>query len=197
MGSVGVTFSTSLDGFIAYPDDTVGHLFDWYDNGEIETRPPGHPLTFRMTEASTRHWHNQADNVGAIVSGRRVFDVANGWDGIPMLDAHTFVVTHRPPAEDWQPNPKYTFVHDGVASAITQAKAEAGDRNVSIVGADIAQQALNLSLVDIVNIDLVPMLLGKGIRYFDNIDNPSMVLDGPTVIEGNRVTHLTYRVTYR
>lgn len=196
MGLVRTGFSMSLDGFVAHPDDTIDGLFDWYGNGEIETKPPGHPLTFHMTEASTRHWHELADDVGAVVSGRRTFDVTHGWDGIPMLDADTFVVTHRPPPPDWPPNERYTFVHDGVPSAIAQARAAAGGRDVTIIGVDIAQQAINAGLLDVVGVDLVPIVLGKGVRYFDNIDNPAAVFADPTVIEGRRVTHLTYRVTY-
>ena len=82
---------------------------------------------------------------------------------------------------------------DGVASAIEQAKAVAGDKWVSLSGANVAQQALALGLVDEIGIELAPVVLGRGIRFFDGLDRP-VLLDDPEVIEGERVTHLRYRV---
>jgi dihydrofolate reductase len=188
------TFSTSLDGFIADPDDDVGPLFDWHSAGDVEVRPAGYPLSLRMSEGSARHWQEMTDRAGAFVCGRRLFDHTNGWGGTPPLGMPTFVVSHRPPPENWPPHPDapYTFVTDGLESAITQAKAVAGDRVVSVAGANLAQQALKLGLVDEVWLDLVPVLLGKGIRYFD--DAGQVMLEDPQVIEGIRATHLRYRV---
>lgn len=196
MGIVFSSFSTSLDGFIAYPDDHVGSLFDWYTNGDIEVRPPGYPLTLRMSEASARHWHETADNEGAFVCGRRIFDYTQGWGGIPPMGVPTFVVTHRPPPEDWPPVPDapFTFVTDGVESAVRQARAAAGDLDVAVSGPNVAQQCLNAGLLDEVRIDLVPIFVGTGIRYFDHLIDTSIAFDGPRIIEGNGVTHLRYRV---
>jgi dihydrofolate reductase len=195
------SFSMSLDGFIADPDGNVGPLFDWYRNGDVEVPLPGYGLTFHMTEASARYWTETVPTEegapGAFVCGRGIFDYTNGWGGRPPGGHPTFVVTHRPPPQDWPPfegGAPYTFVHDGVESAIEKATAVARGGDIGVSGASIAQQALNAGLVDDVAIDLVPVFLGKGVRYFDNMD-PTIALDGPTrVVEGKRVTHLRYAV---
>ncbi|MQA78721.1 MAG: hypothetical protein GEV10_09625 [Streptosporangiales bacterium] len=194
MCAVFSSFSTSLDGFIADPHDQVGPLFDWYWNGDVEVKPAGYPITFRMSEVSARYWDG-LDKEGAFVTGRRLFDFTKGWGGNPPNGAPTFVVTHRPPPEDWPPRPDapFTFVPDGLESALDQAKATADGHDVGVAGADLAQQCLNAGLLDEVRIDLVPVLLGKGIRYFDNLD-AGVMLEDPTVVEGTRVTHLRYRV---
>lgn len=194
MGTVYSRFSTSLDGFIADPADQVGPLFDWYNNGDVEVRPPGYPITFRMSAASARYWEETA-NEGAFVTGRRLFDYTHGWGGNPPMGSPTFVVTHRPPPEDWPPHPDapFTFVTDGLESAMEQAKAAANGGDVGVAGANLAQQCLRAGLLDEVRIDLIPVILGQGIRYFDNLDE-NIELEDPQVVQGNRVTHLRYRV---
>jgi dihydrofolate reductase len=88
----------------------------------------------------------------------------------------------------------YTFVTDGVESAVTQAKEAAGDGLVEVSGPNIIQQCLNLGLIDEIRISLVPVLLGAGVPFFDNLKDTPVELDDPKVIQGNRVTHLHYRV---
>lgn len=197
MGKVIASFTTSLDGFIAYPDNTVGALFDWYSNGEVEVKPPGYPITFRMTAASADYWHRMADTEGAFVTGRRLFDFTHGWGGNPPNGVPTFVVTHRPPPEDWPPRPDapFTFVSD-LETALAKAQAVAGDHAVGVAGANIAQQCINAGRLDELRIDLAPVLLGKGIRYLDAIDADHVRLDHLETVQGNRVTHLRYQVTY-
>src|SRR5205085_11412530 len=90
----------------------------------------------------------------------------------------------------------FTFVHDGVESAITQAKA-AGDGNVGVSGPNIAQQCLKLGLLDEIRIDLVPVFLGEGVRYFEHLGSHDARLERVEVVEGEGVTHLRYRVLYR
>ena len=87
----------------------------------------------------------------------------------------------------------FTFVTDGLESAVAQAKAVAGDKTVGVAGPTIAQQCINAGLLDEVHIELVPVLLGQGIRFFDHLQRP-VVFEDPTVIEGRRVIHLVYRV---
>jgi dihydrofolate reductase len=199
MASVVSSFSTSLDGFIADPEGQVGPLFDWYFNGDVEIKPPGYPITFRMSKPSAQYWQEFTESAerGAFVCGRRVFDLTNGWDGNPPMGRPTFVVTHRPPPEGWPPRPDapFTFVTDGLESALEQAKA-AGDGGVGVSGANIVQQCLNAGLLDEVRLDLVPVLLGQGILYFDNIDNTAVEFERVQVVEGLGVTHLRYRVKY-
>ncbi|BBH70646.1 hypothetical protein ACTI_73310 [Actinoplanes sp. OR16] len=197
--TVSASFCMSLDGFVAGPDDSVGPLFDWYDGGDVEVPMAGYPITFRVSAASADYLRAQMEFArrSAFVCGRRVFDHTAGWGGNPPGGGRAFVVTHREPPADWpaQRLAPFTFVHDGVASAIGQAKP-AGGGDVSVSGPDIAQQCLNLGLLDEVRIDLVPVFLGEGIRYFANIDNPEAVLDRVEVVAGDGVTHLRYRVRY-
>ncbi|MFD9888943.1 dihydrofolate reductase family protein [Amycolatopsis sp. NPDC059027] len=198
--TVMTSFCMSLDGFVARPDDSVGPLFDWHTNGDVPVRPPGYRLGFRMSAASARYWEELIATMrdGAMVCGRRIFDHTKGWGGVAPLGVPAFVVTHRPPPQDWPPTPeaRFTFVHDGVESAVAQAKA-AGDGTVSVAGPNIAQQCLNAQLLDEVRIDLVPVLLGNGIRYFEKMDTDIAEFDRVEVVEGTGVTHLRYRVCYR
>ena len=114
----------------------------------------------------------------------------------PPGGGSAFVVTHRPPPADWPAEnlAPFTFVDD-VESAIKLAKA-AGDGGVGVSGPSIAQQCLNLGLLDEVRIDLVPVLLGEGARYFENIDTAKARFERVEVVVGEGVTHLRHRVTY-
>jgi dihydrofolate reductase len=198
--TVAASFCMSLDGFVARPDNSVGPLFDWYTGGDVEVPMVGYPITFRVAEASAAYLRAQMDLArgSAFVCGRRVFDYTGGWGGKPPGGGRAFVVTHREPPADWPADrlAAFTFVHDGVASAIAQAKA-AGDGNVGVSGPNIAQQCLNLGLLDEVRIDLVPVFLGDGVRYFEHIQNEKAELERVEVVPGDGVTHLRYRVRYR
>jgi len=189
----------SLDGIVTGPDDSVGPLFDWYSNGEVEIPMVGYPITFKVSRASADYLRRLLESAAhsAFVCGRRVFDYTNGWGGNPPGGGRAFVVTHRPPP-DWPAEQlaPFTFVQDGVESAIKQAKA-AGDGNVGVSGPNIARQCLKLGLLDEVRIDLVPVMLGEGIRYFENMDAGKAEFERAEVVEGDGVTHLRYRVHYR
>jgi dihydrofolate reductase len=151
-------------------------------------------MTFHVSEASARHLRDLMDNVRVIVSGRRLFDVAHGWAGRHPFGVPVYVVTHSVP-DGWpREDAPFTFVTDGVESAIAQAKATAGDGIVAVGGANIAQQCLEAGLLDGIGVALVPVLLGKGIRFFDNLAKTPVFLEDPEVIEGVGVTHLYYRV---
>ncbi|WP_290050000.1 dihydrofolate reductase family protein [Amycolatopsis solani] len=119
------------------------------------------------------------------------------WGGRPPGGGKAFVVTHRPPPPDWSAEnlAPFTFVGD-VADAIERAKA-AGDGNVGVSGPDIARQCLRLGLLDEVRIDLVPVFLGEGVRYFDDLGATGAELERVEVVAGEGVTHLRYRVHYR
>jgi dihydrofolate reductase len=198
MATVVAELSMSLDGFVADPSDQVGPLFDWYQNGDVEV-PTAVPdrWTFRTSEASARYLRESMERTGALVTGRRLFDVAGGWGGTHPWGVPVFVVTHSVP-EGWpREDAPFTFVTDGVERAVEQAKATAGDGWVGVAGPNVAQQCLNAGLLDEVHVDLVPVLLGRGVRFFDNLSNVPVALEGPTVIEGTGVTHLCYRVKPR
>ena len=198
MATVIAEMSMSLDGFVADPADQVGPLFDWYGNGEVEV-PTANPerWTFRTSQASARYLRETMARTGALVAGRRLFDIG-GWGevGHPWGVVPVFVVTRSIP-QGWPredaPLP-VTFVTDGVESAVEQAKATAGAGWVGVAGPNVVQQCLNAGLLDEVRVNLVPVLLGEGIRYFDNLSNAPVALEGPSVIEGTGVTHLIYRV---
>src|SRR6266536_5469739 len=174
--------SMSLDGFVAAPADQVGPLFDWYANGEVET-PTAVPerWTFRTSEASARYLREGLMKIGAEVIGRRLFDLTNGWDGAGPSGAPVFVVTHSVPEERQDKDAPFIFVTGGVASAVEQARATAGDGLVGVAGPNIVQQCLDLGLLDEVRINLVPVLLGEGIRYFDNLADSPVMLEDPQV----------------
>jgi dihydrofolate reductase len=188
--------SMSLDGFVARKDDQVGPLFDWYGNGPVET-PTAFPdrWIFRTSQASADYLREGLRNVRAMIAGRRLFDVGKwGENGMPF-GVPIFVVTHTVP-EGWpradSPLP-VTFVTDGVRSAVEQASAVAGEAGwIGVGGPSVIQQCLGEGLLDEIRISLVPALLGDGIRFFEQMEPAE--LDGPTVIEGDRVTHLVYQV---
>lgn len=198
MGNVIVNAAVSLDGFIADSTGGVGPLFDYYGSGDREVTLGDAQRVFRVT-AQTAGYLSRfgTETVGCAVIGRRLFDLTNGWNGRPATGDAVFVVTHEPP-KDWPfPEAPFTFVTDGVASAISQAKAVAGDRNVSVNAGDVGGQAINARLVDQIHLNLVPVLLGSGARFFGNYVGEPTLLGNPEVIEGDRVTHLIYRVNNR
>lgn len=195
MGKVVTGFSMSLDGFIAGPDDDVQHLFKWYFNGDTEIPFPDGRTVVKVSPASAAHIQDVHFQLGAMVTGRRMFDLTNGWGGKHPLNIPIFVVTHTVPQE-WanKEGSPFTFVTDGVESAIEQARAVAGDKNIGVDGASISQQAIKAGLVDEVGVDLMPVLLGEGVRFFDHLGTEPIELERMEVIEGTGVTHLRFRV---
>ena len=194
MGKVGTGFSTSLDGFIARPNGDVGPLFDWYFGGDTEYTVPGGNFTLKVSPQSAELLSESYGNMGALVVGRRHFDHAGGWGGRHPMDLPVLVVTHTVPQEWVYEGSPFTFVTDGVASAVEQAREVAGDKNVGVGGADIAQQCIEGGLIDEVGIDLVPVLLGEGIRFFGSLDTGFVQLETTSVVEAPGVTHLRFRV---
>jgi len=194
MGTVSMQASMSLDGFIADPSGAVGPLFDWYGNGEVEFTGADPDRVFHISAASAEYLHEAWANAGAGVIGRRLFDLTNGWNGRPRAGDAVFVVTHQPPT-DWDfPDAPFTFVTDGVRSAVAQAKAYASDKSVSVSPGDIGGQAVAAGLVDEVRVDLVPVVFGAGVRYFGDYAGSPLLLENPRVVQGDRVTHLHYRL---
>ena len=194
MATVITQASMSLDGYIADPSDNVGPLFDWYGNGDVEVTGADPDRVFRVSAASADYLRRAWANAAAGVIGRRLFDITNGWNGRPPVGEAVFVVTHRPP-RDWDfPDAPFTFVTDGVASAVVQAKEVAGDRVVSVNPGNVGGQAFQAGLVDEVLVDLVPVVFGAGVRYFGDYAGSPLLLGNPEVVQGDRVTHLRYQV---
>jgi dihydrofolate reductase len=194
MGKVVVSLTMSLDGFIANRDDSVDPIFDWYDAGDVEIKWPGNDMVSRVAPPSAAYLHDVLASAGALVVGRRVFDITNGWGGSHPVGVPVFVVTHTMPSGWPRADAPFTFVHDGVETAIRLAQEVAGEKDIAMSGPNVAQQALNAGLLDEIRVEIAPVLLGTGIRFFDGIDKAPVLLDDPVVIESTRVTHLIYRV---
>lgn len=211
MGKVALDISMSLDGFIAGPNPTLEEPLG--AGGERL-----HEWIFGLASWREQHCEsggsrNVDDEVvaeslaatGAVVMGRRMFSGGEGaWDGDPNADgwwgdtppfhAPVFVVTHhaREPLE--MEGTTFTFVTDGSESAVGQARAAAGDKNVLVAGgASLAQQVLGAGLLDELQIHLTPVLLGEGTRLLEHVD-PEVRLESTRVIESPAVTHLRFKV---
>ncbi len=194
MGNVILQATVSVDGFIANPANDVGPLFDWYQSGDTDANYGDDERDFKVNAASAAYVRDTAASTGACVIGRRLFDLTNGWSGRPAAGDAVFVVTHQPPT-DWPfPDAPFVFVTDGVAAAISQARQVAGDRDVSVMAGDVGGQILAAGLIDEIRLDLVPIVLGQGIRFFGEHTGQLRFLGNPRVIEGDRVTHLMYEV---
>ncbi|MDB4914641.1 MAG: Dihydrofolate reductase [Gemmatimonadetes bacterium] len=195
MPKVIAIMSMSLDGYVADLDDGVAEVFDWYANsGDVAIDTGGgDPMTFHVSRPSADHLHGLIAELGAVLTGRRTFDKANGWGGRHAWGP-AFVLTHHVP--DGWPRPGSTvhFVTDGIESAVRQARAAAGGRSVGVHGADTIQQLLNAGLLDEISVDIASVLLGSGIRLFDRLAGTPFVLGNPTAINGVGVTHLRYPV---
>lgn len=138
--------------------------------------------------------HAEYSATGAVLSGRRTYDLVNGWggdhhDGVPM-----FLVTHNPPESVPQGRGTYKFVTDGVESAVAQAKAAAGDKDVLLHGADVAQQCLRAGLLDEMVLHLMHLLLGEGRPMFGRLGINPVQLELMHLREAPRATHMRFRV---
>jgi dihydrofolate reductase len=193
MGKVQTHMTMSLDGYIAGLDDNPGELFDWYAAGEVSVPSANPGVAFNVDEASAQVLRELTESVGALVSGRHLFDITDGWGDSHPVGAPVVVVTHEVPANAAEKWPKTTFV-DGVEAAIGKAQEIAGDKDVTIASTDITRQALDLGLVDEVSVSLVPVLFGEGIPYFSKLDRGHVLLEDPVVVQGRRALHLKYPV---
>lgn len=143
----------SVDGYIAYPDDTVGPLFDWYGNGDVELTAGRSGWTFEVSRSSADYVQPFWDAITVTVIGRHLFDTTNGWDGKPA----------------------------------------AGDHLVVAAG-DLGGQAFTAGLIDEVAMDIVPVVLGRGVRFFGSHTDTVLLDDPDHVVQGDRVLHLHYTV---
>ncbi|OGO36265.1 MAG: deaminase [Chloroflexi bacterium RBG_16_56_8] len=205
MGKVTVDMSMSLDGFITAPNDRPGNglgdggerLHEWlYDLASWRER---HSLAGGKANRDAEVLDEAFANTGAVVVGKRMYDNAEGWGDNPPFHMPVFVLTRT--AQDTmvkEGGTTFTFVTDGVESALKQAKAAAGDKDVSVAGgANIVQQYLKAGLLDEMQIHLVPILLGDGRRLFDDLGTERIELERARVIESPGVTHLRFRVAHR
>ena len=195
MSKVIALMSMSLDGYVADLNDGVAEVFDWYfTSGNVEIHMGGvDAMTFKVSESSAEHIRGLTSELGAVLTGRRTFEVAQGWGGNHAWGP-AFVITRDIPAGWPRPNSTVHFVTDGIESAVNQAKAAAAGKSVGVHGAGTIQQLLNAGLLDEISVDIAAVLLGSGVRLFDHLSGTPAVLGNPTVIAGVGVTHLRYPV---
>ncbi|SFC01062.1 Dihydrofolate reductase [Nocardioides terrae] len=179
----------SVDGFIADDHDDVGPLFDWYFNGDQDLGS----MNMKLSAASLAYTRPMWDSIGATVMGRRLFDLTNGWEAKPPAGEHLLVVSHRPKPAGWHPEADVPF-YDDVEEAIAEAKRRAGDRVVAVTAGVMGGRALAAGLVDEVAMDVVPVVFGRGKRFFGEVDGQVLLEDPDDVVRGDRVLHLRYRV---
>lgn len=135
---------------------------------------------------------------GAVIVGRRMYDVVDGWGDQSSFGMPVFVVTNRPHPRRTAGETSYTFVKDGIRSALTQAQDAAGSKNVSVGGgARVIQQFLAAALVEEMQIHVAPVLIGAGTRLFENLGADLPRLDRLQVRESPHATHIRYQVTSR
>ena len=200
MGSVIMHNVVSVDGFIADRNDDVGPLHDWYFSGDTPIVPADNQYDhsgvgshFKVSRASADYVRSMWAGIGAIVLGRHLFDLVNGWEGRPPTGDHVVVVSHRPKPEGWHPEASYHFLDD-VTAAVDKARELAGDRDVAVNAGDVGGQILAAGLVDEVAMDVVPVVFGSGKRFFGGIDRQLLLDDPHVVIQGERVLHLKFAV---
>jgi dihydrofolate reductase len=199
-GKVVVDISMSLDGFVAGPHDGLGRGLG--DGGEaIHNWVMGGSWTyaddpaFDATGTDREVIDDSFATAGAAIVGRRMYDVVDGWGDEPAFPFPVFVVTSRPHPRRYLGTSSYTFVTDGIGSALAQAHAVAGDKAVSIGGgARLVQQYLAADLVDEVSLHISPVLLGGGTRLFDHIGDRVRQLEIVRVVESPLATHVRYRI---
>jgi dihydrofolate reductase len=202
MGKVIFENSVSLDGYTAGPNDGPDNglgdggqaLFTWYNNGDVAFPMAGTDMVFKVSQASADLLKETWSTFGSMVAGRRMFDIAHAWDGKPPGGDPTFIMTHHPPQEWVYEGSPFTFVTDGVESAVAQARQAAGDKDISIASASIAKQCISAGLLDELHLDLAPVLLGGGVQLFESLGVMPINLEIIRVIQGKGVTHLHYRI---
>ena len=202
MGKVMVDISTSLDGFITGPDDRPGQelgeggeqLHEWVVG--LAGWRKRHGLDGGETGPADDVMEEAAADVGAIVMGRRMFDLGEGpWGDDPPFRVPVFVVTHRAKETlEKEGGTTFLFVTDGIESALDQAREAAGDQNISVAGgAKTVLQLVAAGLVDEIQLHVVPLFLGRGKRLFDQLGK-EIELERMRVVDSPGVTHLKYSV---
>ena len=194
MSKVVLYMSMSVDGFITGPDDDKDHglgvngerLHDWLRSGGVD------PGSHRPPDELSATVFDEVMATGAVIVGRRTFEFAGGWagdhhDGVPI-----FVLTHAAPEEPAPGNARY--VTAGIESCVRQAKAAAAGRDILLHGAATAQECLRAGLLDVMELQLMPVLLGQGRRLFENMPPDHIELELIRDLDGPGVQHLRYRV---
>ncbi len=191
MGKVVAEFSMSLDGFIVGPNGGDDGLHDWVFKGSVPVSAGR--MTFHLaSEESARIFEESVQNAGAFVLGKRAFEAANE---NPIFQKPSFVLSGEAREKVSKGGTKITFVTDGIESALDQARVVAEEKDVYVFGgANTVQQYLEAELIDEINIALIPVLFGEGIRLFDHLGSKHIELEKIGAIDASGVTHLSYRI---
>ncbi len=193
--------SMSLDGYIAGPNDGPDkpggdgfmRLHEWYGFGPSDPKGGPRPVPAGPATGPGQSFLDEIKATGAVLAGRRTVEQVDHWGGDHHAGVRIFVPSHRPPGPSVAKYPLVTYVTDGIASAMAQAKAAAGSRNVLVHGAYTAQRALEAGLLDELQIHQIPVLFGRGLRQFDVL--PTRIeLEIVRVIDTPEATHIRYRV---
>jgi dihydrofolate reductase len=196
-----IEMSMSLDGFVAGPNDGPEHrlgthsgekVFDWLATG----KEPHPKSSFLKPEGANRTVVDQMfARFGAFISGRRTYDLAKGWKGRhPVNGAPVFILTHHPDPDPPKGESDLVFVTDGIERAVERAKAAAKGKDVGLMGSSPGQQALVAGLVDEILIHVSPILIGGGVRMFENLGEHEIMLELLETFPGPKASHLRYRV---
>jgi dihydrofolate reductase len=192
VGKVTSNISMSLDGFITDPNASVGTPLEGNDPGRLSDWQFD-----AKTETDAAIVDEIFGSTGAVLMGKRMFDVGfEPWGDPPPYGMPVFIVTHEERAPmPMQGGTTYTFVTDGIEAALELARAAAGDKNVGVWGgANIMRQYLKAGLLDEMNIHLVPLLLGGGIRLFEGLSPEGIELRRLSSIETPGATHFRFEV---
>jgi dihydrofolate reductase len=191
--SVVLHMAMSVDGFIAGPDDDLDHglgvggepLHAWLASGD------GSPGSYRPQDGPNATVFDEMTETGAVITGRRTFELAGAWDGDHHDGVPVFVLTRSEPAD---PAPGHARYVTDLEACVAEARAAAGDRDVMVHGAATAQSMLRAGLLDELSVRLMPILLGAGRRLFDDLPPELHELELIRSLEGPGVLHLRYRV---
>lgn len=204
MGKVGIDKSISLDGYITGPnpkkEQPLGEggeaIFGWM------MAPQPESAEAPTTQSQSDEYHEVIDETmsetGAIIMGKRMFENIDSPDGWVRPDGHqfdwpVFVLTHEVRDPVTKGKTPFTFVNDGPESALAQARAVAGGKDIGLGGGNTCQQFIRAGLVDVITLHLVPVFMGGGVRLFDGLTPTQFTC--ASVRKGNGVTHLTYTLT--
>jgi dihydrofolate reductase len=211
MSKVTFDITVSLDGFVAGPNPSLEHplgeggerLHEWAY--ELESFQRLHGREGGVDNEDSKLLEESFTSTGAVIMGRRMFSGGSGpWEDDPNADAWwgdnppfgvpVFVLTHHPRERvEKQGGTSFTFVTDGIESALEQARAAAGEKNVAIAGgASVIQQYLRASAVDEFQLHVAPLLLGSGIALFEGVS--ALDVEPIRVAHSPKVTHVAYRV---